>query len=55
MAEDKKVDDSNWEIVSVPVQTEPMLHNKKTDEVLSDKHFQLKVIELLESINKRLG
>jgi len=54
-AEEIKQNDSVWEIVSVPVQTAPAIHNKNTDEVLNEHQAMAKILEGIEFIKRRVG
>ena len=53
--EEVKQDDSIWEIVSVPVQTAPAIHNKNTDEILNEHQAMAKILEGIEFIKRRVG
>jgi hypothetical protein len=48
-------DDSIWEVVTIPVQTAPAIHNKNTDEILNEHQAMAKILEGIEFIKRRVG
>lgn len=53
--EEVKKDDSSWEIVNVPTQHAPMIHNKETDELLTEQQALVKILEELKFLRKVMG
>jgi len=51
----KKQDDSNWEIVDVSTQTAPAIHNKVTDEIITEQKALIRVLEGIDYIKRRVG